>query len=222
MRRTENPEMRRKLLNHLASQYKIKEIREPNHLSSFVGCRTRTFFDQQQAIEPTDDEVMMFALGYGLQDVLTPEAVEEGYYDYKGVLYRPDMNFEANPSEIAKLLEMKTTRRSAKYHYIDTEIPVTWTMYMKGGCKITGTTTYDLAVLYMMGNYAPPFPQLYCDKFYFNQDEIDENWQIIMRNKEVLDNAIELGKPPEPFAHCFGWECKFCRYKLMCQVLSPI
>jgi len=153
MERHDNPELQRKLLNHLADQYKIKEIREPNHLSSYIGCRTRTFFDQKQAIEPTDEEVMLFALGYGLQDVLTPKDAKAEVYQYDGVIYRPDMRLEASVADMGRLIELKTTRRSAKQHYIDESIPLTWLAYMKGGCKITGTDKYDLAVLYMMGNY---------------------------------------------------------------------
>src|SRR4030042_7169445 len=98
MKRQDNPELQRKLLNHLASLYKIKEVREPNHLSSYIGCRTKTFFDQQQAIEPTDQEVMLFALGYGLQDVLTPKESKAKLYEFEGVIYRPDMSFEVTAS----------------------------------------------------------------------------------------------------------------------------
>ena len=218
MRRVENPELQRKLLNHLASLYKIKEIREPNHLSSFISCRTKTFFDQKQAIEPTDEEVMLFALGYGLQDILTPKDAHAKVYNLRGIIYRPDMSFEVSEAEI-ELLELKTTRKSAKLHYVDDAIPITWLTYMKGGCMITSTTSYDLAVLYMMGNYAPPFPQIYCDTFIFDKEELFSNWDMILANKKVLDESIITGTPPTPFSHCYDWECKYCRYKLMCETL---
>jgi len=219
VKRNDNPELQRKLLTHLANLYKIKEIREPNHLSSYIGCRTKSFFDHKQAIEPTDQEVMLFALGYGLQDVLTPKEAKAKLYNFEGVIYRPDMSFTVSKSEIDILTELKTTRKSAKHHYIDDSIPLTWLSYMKGGCKIVGTLTYDLAVLYMMGNYAPPFPQIYCDTFEFTEAEIEENWNTIKANKLVLDTANESGIPPTPFSHCYEWECQYCRYKLMCETL---
>ena len=219
MERKENPELQRKLLNHLASQYKIKEIREPNHLSSYIGCRTKTFFDQQQAIDPTDQEVMLFALGYGLQDVLTPKDAKAEVYQYEGVIYRPDMRLEASVAELGRLIELKTTRKSAKHHFQDEAIPPTWLSYMKGGCKITGVCKYDLAVLYMMGNYAPPFPVIYCDTFEFTEAEIDSNWEVIRANKIVLDESLKAGMPPNPFQHCYEWECQYCRYKMMCEQL---
>ena len=220
MKRQDNPELARTILNHLANLYKIKEIREPNHLSSYIGCRTRGFLDQKQAIEPTDQEVMLFALGYGLQDVLTPKDAAAEVHEFDGVIYRPDMTITRG--EIERLTELKTTRKSAKNHFLDDFIPVTWLAYMKGGCKIRGTNQYDLIVLYMMGNYAPPFPQIYADTFYFTDEEIEENWGMIKTNKAVLDNAMIVDKPPTPFAHCYEWECTYCRYKLVCETLINV
>jgi len=217
LKRVDNPELSRKILDHLANLYKIKEVREPNHLSSYVYCRTKGFLDQKQAIEPTDEEVMLFALGYGLQDVLTPKDAAAELHEFEGIIYRPDMTMTRG--EVERLQELKTTRRSAKKHYVDDEIPVTWLAYMMGGCKIRQTNQYDLIVLYMMGNYSPPFPQLYTDTFYFENKEIEDNWTVIKYNKAVLDNALVENKPPTPFIHCYDWECKNCRYKLICETL---
>jgi len=220
LKRQDNPELSRKILNHLANLYKIKEVREPNHLSSYVYCRTKGFLDQKQAIEPTDEEVMLFALGYGLQDVLTPKDATAETHEFEGITYRPDMTITR--SDIERLQELKTTRRSAKKHYVDDEIPVTWLAYMMGGCKIRHTNQYDLIVLYMMGSYSPPFPQLYTDTFYFTDEEIEDNWHTIKYNKGVLDDALAQNKPPTPFQHCLDWECKSCRYKLVCETLARL
>ena len=78
---------------------------------------------------------------------------------------------------------------------------------------------YDLIILYMMGDYSPPFPQLYADTFQFDKEELEENWKLILANKDVLDTAIEEEVPPEPYKHCFDWECKYCRHQLICQHL---
>lgn len=217
MDRKDNPELKRLILDHLASMYKIKEIREPNHLSSYVYCLTKGFLDQKQTSEPTDEEVMLFALGYGLQDVLTPKEAKAIVHERHGVIYRPDMTMSRN--EVERLQELKTTRKSAKYHYTDDALPETWIAYMQGGCYITEKTEYDLIILYMMGNYAPPFPQIYAETIGFSQDEIDQNWERIMANKAVLDIALASNEPPEPFKYCYEWECKYCRYSLICEAL---
>lgn len=214
MKRTDNPELKRKVLDHLAQLYHIKEVREPNHLSSYVYCRTKGFLDQKQTTEANDEEVMLFALGYGLQDVLTPKDTEAPIIEVDGVIYRPDFVLSARQNEI------KTTRKSAKYHFLDEYLPQTWLDYMMGGCYMMETNEYDLIVLYMMGNFSPPFPQLYCDTFYFDTVELVQNWEMLMEHKAVLDKSLETNIAPEPFKNCYDWECKYCRYKLVCDTIA--
>lgn len=220
MNREDNTELKRVILDHLASMYKIKEVREPNHLSSYVYCLTKGFLDQKQAAEPSDEEVMLFALGYGLQDVLTPKEAKVPIYEKHGIIYRPDMMMSRN--EVERLQELKTTRKSAKYHYTDSALPETWIAYMQGGCYMLDKTQYDLIILYMLGNYSPPFPQIYAETITFTQEEIQDNWDRIMTNKMILDDALLTNIPPEPFKYCYDWECKFCRYKLTCDALVTV
>jgi len=113
---------------------------------------------------------MLFSLGYGLQDVLTPPDADAPVIEKEGILYRPDMILSN------RLNEIKTTRKSAKYHYMEDSLPVTWVDYMMGGCALMGTREYDLIILYMMGNYSPPFPEVYAETVQFEQKEIEENW----------------------------------------------
>lgn len=213
MKRIDNPELKRKILDHLASLYKIKEVRESNHLSSYITCRTKSFLDQKQTTEPTDQEVMLFALGYGLQDVLTPKEAGAPVIRKDGIIYSPDMILSS------RLNEIKTTRKSAKYHYLDDNLPVTWVDYMMGGCYMTDTSEYDLIILYMMGDFSPPFPQIYAETERFDKEELEANWQKILAQKAVLDEALATGTPPTPYQNCYEWECKYCRYKLVCQTL---
>ena len=216
MRRQDNPELKQKVLDYLASLYKIKEVRESNHLSSYITCRTKSFLDSKGTAEPTNEEVMLFALGYGLQDVLTPKDVVPVVYNKEGIIYRPDLPM----TWTGNLGEIKTTRKSAKYHFMEDALPVTWLDYMMGGCHMTDTNKYDLVILYMMGNYGPPFPDIYAETDYFEAEEIEANWQKIIRQKEVLDSSLVSGIPPEPFKNCYSWESKYCRYNLICQSIA--
>ena len=214
MKRVDNPELKRKVLDHLADLYDIREVREPNHLSSYVYCRTKCFLDQKGTSKANDEEVLLFALGYGLQDVLTPKDATAPLVKKEGIIYRPDMILSFRQNEI------KTTRKSAKNHYLDEYLPQTWLDYMMGGCYMMGTSEYDLIVLYMMGSYSPPFPQVYCDTFSFEDQELEANWWKITEHKEVLDKALKAGKPPTPFQNCYDWECKYCRYRLVCNAIA--
>jgi hypothetical protein len=217
MDRIENPELRQKMLDHLASKYKINEVREPNHLSSYVYCLTKTYLEQKQASEPTEEEVMLFSLGYGLQDILTPWDAETPVIEKEGIIYRPDMLFDRYG-----LCELKTTRKSARNHLYSDALADTWLDYMRGGCYMMDTQQYNLIVLYMMGTYAPPFPRVYADQITFTVDEIQSNWDRIVTRKMILDVALESGKPPQPFKYNYDWECRYCRHNLLCNSMANI
>ena len=119
-----------------------------------------------------------------------------------------------------RTVEVKTTRKSAKYHFEDDFLPDTWIDYIMGGCYMLDIHEYDLCVLYLMGNYSPPFPKIYADTLIFDDVELEANWSKLMERKKILDQAVITGMPPAPFQHCHDWECKTCRYRLICDTLS--
>jgi hypothetical protein len=230
MIKTDNPELSRLILNHLSDKYKLKQPREGIHLSTLVYCLTRSFFDAHSAVEPTDEELMLFALGYGLQDVLTPPDATTPTLELEGIIYRPDMLLHLPGSAELQLIEVKTTRMSSKRP----DLPDTWLEYIKGGCYIRqrnshnleGCRTYDLVILYLMGNYAPPFPTIAACRLEFEQQELDENWKYLLNRKQVYQGCLDLNAPPTPYAWCKVddkgkmWECANCRYKMQCAAIS--
>ncbi|KKL95772.1 hypothetical protein LCGC14_1851270 [marine sediment metagenome] len=215
MRRVDNPELDRLILDHLSDLYHIKEKREGVHLSTLIYCLTRSFLDSQQSMLPTDEEVMLFALGYGLQDVITPKSATTTVFVKNGITFSPDFMMKLNGDDYH---EIKTTRMSSK----KTELPETWLTYMMGGCYMRGVKHYKLTVLHMMGNYAPPFPTIHSETIYFDEAELLSNWDYLLTRKEVYDTALELSKPPTPYQHNQEWECNNCRYKLTCEALSAV
>jgi hypothetical protein len=224
MIKTDNPELSRLILNHLSDKYKLKQPREGIHLSTLVYCLTRSFFDAHSAVEPTDEELMLFALGYGLQDVLTPPDATTPTLEEEGIIYRPDMLLCIPGNVGLQLVEVKTTRMSSKKG----ELPETWVEYIKGGCHIRKTNSYELVILYLMGNYAPPFPQISACRLEFEQQELDENWQYLTTRRDVYQSHMADNTPPEPYMWCkvddkgAMWECSKCRYKLNCAAISLI
>ena len=215
MRRVENPELRRRIIDHLSDQFGISTVRTGIHLSSLITCRTKAFLDQRGGTQPTEKEVMLFALGYALQDVITPKGASEETYEVDGITYRPDMTFKWAKSE--QLVEVKTTRKSIKYHEIDSYLPNTWLEYIMGGCWMRGVKQYDLAVLYIIP------PELKVDTIFFNEDdpnELQDNWNVLMERRDVLQSALDSGKMPTPYEHCNSFECKNCRFSMVCNAIA--
>lgn len=248
MRRTDNPQLDRLILNHLADLYKLKQKRVGVHLSTLVYCITRSFFDSVNPVEPTDEEVMLFALGLGLQAEFTPAEATTPVYEKDGITFSPDFVLKLgteiavtnvdpaylkpggiivlkggdffNPITTYQYAELKTTRGSMKKYLGQDGLPETWIEYIKGGCYIREVTEYNLAVLYMMGNYAPPFPTIHSETLIFEPEELTSNWDYLLGRREVYDLALLNSKPPEPFKWNKGWECKNCRYLTQCQAVQ--
>ena len=225
MDRVEDPEMSRLILDHLTSLYNINRKREGIHLSTLVYCLTKSFFDHIAPIEATDEEVMLFSLGLGLQDVLTPKAAETPVYEKDGVTFSPDFivqlgaRAEVSPKmPPVHYVELKTTRMSSGKE----GFPETWIEYIMGGCYMRGINTYNLSVLYMLGNYRPPFPQIHSFILSFTDEELQNNWNYLMERKHIYSASLIMNKPPIPHMWCKDWECKNCRYKLQCDAIEML
>lgn len=216
MKRIPNPELDNTILQHLSEKYRLSQMRALGefHLSTAVYCLTKGYLDATSPILPTDEEVMLYAVGLGLQDMLTPELAATPTFEKDGVIYRPDFVLGVGQAEYH---ELKTTRMSMKT--LLANLPKTWKEYIAGGCYMRGVTTYQLSTLLLMGTYAPPFPKLYSETLVFEQNELGENWESILNKKVTYNKAIESGSPPTPFQYCREWECKNCRYKTICDAI---
>lgn len=217
--------MERLILDHLAELYNIKDRREGIHLSDIVYCLTKSFFNHKQMIEPTDEEIMLFVIGLGLQDILTPKEAIVPMYEKDGITFSPDFRLKIGKSEFH---ELKTARLSMKT--LLESLPETWLEYIKGGCFMRGVTSYELTVLLLMGTYAPPFPKLYSETLVFEEQELSDNWNEIVARKAVFDKALATNKPPTPGIWCKGWECPLiptkkswsCRYSMQCSAIQML
>lgn len=160
---------------------------------------------------------MLFALGYGLQDVLTPPQAETPVYEKDGITFSPDFELHLAGDMTC---ELKTTRMSLKT--LEAGLAETWVEYIMGGCYIRKITSYELCVLLMMGTYRPPFPIIHSETLVFEQEELEENWQYILSRRDIYVEALAANKPPAPQQYCKSWESKNCRYKMMCQALLMV
>lgn len=211
MERIHNPEMEQYALKHLADLYNIRQQRQGIHLSTVIYCLTRAYFDLTQYIQPTEEEVMLFALGYGLQDVLTPQEAEVPVFEKDGITYSPDFMLKVD----GKYFEIKTTRKSMKY--AEEALTETWVEYIMGGCYIRDINEYELVILFMMGDYKPPFPKIRAETLKFDNEELLDNWYRIIQRRNVLLDSLQTNHPPAPKLWCKDWECPLIKSKWSCR-----
>jgi hypothetical protein len=88
------------------------------------------------------------------------------------------------------LHEVKTTYKSTKT-VGDLLGQWMWIAQMKGYCKGLHTRVAYLHVLFLCGDYKYPItPQLKCWRVEFTQDEIDDNWEMMIdyvRHRRQMD-----------------------------------
>ena len=220
MQTVEDPQLVKAAFEHLDKLYSISRKREGIHLSTVVYCITSSYYEMSlNDVGPTPQEVLLFALGYGLQDILTPEPAVLEVMQKDGITYSPDYMLKFKDAH--DLYELKTTRMSASKGDAH-EFPETWVEYMKGGCFIQNVNEYRLVVLYMMGNWKPPFPDIKGYHFTFTREELEDNWGRLLERKLVLEEALanDPPGPPTPKKWCKDWECKYCRYKVICDAVE--
>ncbi len=205
MDQTSKPSLVVEGLDNLLAEYS-KEYREPGiHVSDLIYCLTKSYFDKTGPLPATPDELLLFALGLGLQKVLIPREADMAPIIMDNVICSPDYKSKDGAAEL------KTTRvREGK------ELPDTWIQQIKAYCYVTNQTSYDLLVLHM-GAYKPA---LVGWELRFTWEEIAEHWMYLMGRKEILVGALANKEIPEPYKYCEKWQCRNCRYSLRCEMVS--
>ena len=222
MIRTPNDQLIRETLEHLKKLYTDTNRHEGIHLTDLIYCLTRSYWDKTDPLPPTDDEVMLFALGWGLQQVLVPREQDAEVLVVDGIYLSPDFI-----SLGGVMAELKATRQSSRKkmpngQYEPSPFSETWVEQMMGYCyatRIAGNEwpIYELLILHMMGNYSPPFPLLKGWRVEFTPEELKEFWATMLVRKAILNDCLERRhSPPEPKLWCKEWECESCRYSIRC------
>ena len=211
MKRVLNPELDRIILDALATRYKLREKRVGIHLSTLNYCLTKGYLDLRHPIEPTDTELLNFATGYGLQETMFP-ATDDNIFIKDEVIYRPDGILPLKIQDVEQLVEIKSTRAGVK-RYQEGDLPETWVTYMKGGCCIRGTQSYNLSVIYLAER---PSAMIISETVYFDADEIEANWQWVLKRRDLYKEALETETVPLPFVTAPKWMCSNCRYRTIC------
>jgi len=213
MKITQNPEIVNEILGRLVEEY--VEEREFPHATQLIYCLTKSYFDITHNTKPTNEELLLFAIGWGLERVLLETKSEPGQKD--GIHYSPDfVTLKGGKAEL------KTTRLSSK----KTEGPVYqlpdgWLKQMMAYCYANGGNEYHLVVYHIVGQWRPPDPKLVGLTLEFTDEELEENWQTLLARRDFLSNALETSTPPAPYEYHLGdWECKNCRYKIICEAFT--
>ena len=209
-----DPMLGNELKDRLRQKYLTKREEVP-HVSELIYCLTRSYFDRYDPVEPTDEEMVGFAIGFALEQVIlrdddtgTPPVEEvdgiymsRDYVDLQGVG-----------------VDLKSTRMAPGPNgFPKRGFPDTWEEQFKAYAKIglmpgdyNTPIPYKVAIIYLQPRV------LEAGTCVFTRGEIEQEWEYLLKRKEIYMRYLVQQKIPTPFTYNKDWECRGCRYKLRC------
>ena len=208
----ENPQLSDRLLDIIAEDMKLNKPLP--HVTELIYCLTRSYHDRFDYIPLSPKEVVLFSIGVELGKGLVRSHRQEVDGVLDGIHYSIDfMDPEkgANsppPSMMGRLGEIKSTRMPVKKLPVD--FPVTWTKQLLSYMKCQGSTQAIYSVVYLQPAVFKTW------EVEATQQEVDGNWDWLLSRYKLYMDFIGRGEVPTPFEYNESWECKNCRYKLLC------
>lgn len=196
-----NPELKETIYSSIRSA--VAKEREGIHLSDLIYCSRKAYFRKMGlSPKPTNEQCVLWMTGYAFQAFMFP-LDEEVPVIIDGIHCTPD---------IPRGIEVKSTRQSSRR--FEFESMRHWQRQILGYCKALNKLEYDLVVMFVCGNYAPPFPDIDCWHIEATQEEVETNWTEVLQRAVKLQIAIESNFPPEP--DCEPWEGGYCECVDLC------
>ena len=223
MQITEDLNFRKFILDRLAQR--AGERTEGTHGSDLIYCLNKQALRKLRQPEPTEEEVLIWGLGWSTQHELTGSYEPDTEFELDGIVVTPDIIMEG----LECPWELKATYQSSNRPI---EENLHWIRQIMAQCKVTGTTVARLSRLEIMGDWKWVFgkkeekaeskhPTLHAYKLEFTQDEIDRNWEWMLERKRLFEAILNGGFEdrrvllPKIIALASGqdWECSFCSWR---------
>jgi hypothetical protein len=109
--------------------------------------------------------------------------VKTGELFLDGVVGTPDWFDTFDVSVIEFKATWRSSRRDLRQDF------TSWMWQIKAYCKMMATTTARLYVFFVNGNYRESGPQLKGFALTFTQQEIDDNWAMLIQHMESLNGG---------------------------------
>ena len=208
----ENPRLADQILGLIAEDMKLDKPLP--HVTELIYCLTRSWYDRFDYIPLAPKEIVLFSIGVELGKGLLRTHRQEIGGVLDGIHYSidfmdPEKQYHSPPpSVMGRLGELKSTRMSPKK--LPEDFPLTWRKQLLAYMKANNSLEAIYSVIYVQ----PAVMKVW--EVTATQSEVEENWAWLLERKETYMDFIATGKPPTPFQYNESWECKFCRYKLIC------
>ena len=217
MKFEQNPRLKTELLTRLRTKY-INPRAEMPHLSELLYCLTKAAYERRSPIPVTDAELIMFCIGFGLEDVILrdDDTVAPVTVEFEGVWMTPDYVVLGPDNE----LDLKSTRmypdndgspkRGWPEGWIKQFMAYSYREAMTRLGHAPEYFEYSVGIIYLTP------ARLEVGTLTWTRAEVLENWEKIATRRNIFMGLMGANQIPTPFSYNEDWECKTCRYKLRC------
>lgn len=212
----ENPQLADRLLDIIAEDMKLDKPLP--HVTELIYCLTRSYHDRFDYIPLSPKEVVLFSIGVELGKSMVRSHRQEVDGVLDGIHYSIDFMDPEGGAESAmlggRLGEVKSTRMAPKK--LPADFPTTWMKQLLSYMMCQGDTQAVYSVIYLQ-------PALFKTwEVEATQQEVDDNWDWMKERHATYMDFIGDGEVPTPFTYNESWECKNCRYKLICDTKGAL
>ena len=211
MQIVEDRELRALALDALRVEYHMAERRPGLHQSELAYCLSKTYWERTDPSPFTETEVLLFAIGFGMERVVLAREVQPEPLEIDGIHLSLDTIKLFGPADL------KTTRKRAAGRKGEDGFQLSdgWVKQFKTYAYGIKVLEFGVVIIHLIE------PALSAYRLHFTQEELDENWEWLLQRKATLDQML-AADDPQPFRHNEDWECDHCRYKLKCQLSASI
>ena len=198
------------------------------HCSDLVYCLNKQSFRKLLPLEETEEEILLFSLGWMSQRWLTHSWEDTPTITKDGIQVTPDAVWSGgNP------WELKATYTSSEKDILEN---TAWIHQVMSQCIVLGKREAYLSRMELMGNWKMHAPKGWADEhpdekfewkrptlsvfhFEFSPAELGKHWDWMLARKELYLDILASGKYlPKAVSIPSGqeFECGYCRYKELC------
>jgi hypothetical protein len=206
-------EFRQQLLDKIAAREFHERI--GTHQSDLVYCLNKQALRRLKPLPNTDEDVLLFSIGYATQRWLTGQDEDEPEKEVDGIIVTLDAVADGLPWELKASYMSANKSVEESIHYI---------RQVMAQCYVTKTLVGRLSKFELMGDYKWIFgkkeekavakrPTLSAWKLEFTQKELDDFWEWLKERKKLFEGILETGKllpPAVALASGMAWECGRC------------
>lgn len=237
MQITPDPYLQAKALSAIKIEYGMDQQRPGIHQSQLIYCLTKSYWGLTDPEPTTDNEALLWGIGYGLERVLLrPFEKQPEPLELDGIVVSLDSIHQFGGPADLKSTRMSSTGRKGEdgfmwpeswkrafmaYRYVLNQLCECGHLHTKDiyGCtnyrRVQPEYDFGAVVIHLIK------PDITAWRITYTHNELVENWAYLLTRRDQLESML-AGQNPMPFIHNEDWECSRCGALYKCQLTKSI